>query len=331
MPYEVVNKLSELERELRRMREDADIWDLLSEHLLPFGHEQHLRAIVASLEERTPYLEIVEAIASSDPPALGEAVPVAPRHHRLVDLVDDRWRKRYVLTSCACLSQAVELYSLGTRASPEVRPVLLADSARLVLAFLVRSVTRVDAVPPDLGLSVEIDAADPSSAELEVSPEGFTSALATTLAVIERPSAFTPVIPDLETARSDSWVAYGQRTGLSLHRPVRVPIRELVTYDFETDARSQTMRWMLEGFHARYLATSALLRDLLLVGAASEVARREPAVWRDLLRGESTDLGRHIDRAQGGLREMVRTVAEVLMAAEAGEKSAYVATGYHFV
>ena len=54
-------------------------------------------------------------------------------------------------------------------------------------------------------------------------------------------------------------------------------------------------------------------------------------MWRDLLRGESTDLGRHIDRAQGALREMVRTVAEALMAAEAGEKSAYVATGYHYV
>ena len=63
MPYEMVNKVAELENELRRMREDVDIWDLLSEHRLPYGHERRLRAMVASMEERTSFTEIMASSA----------------------------------------------------------------------------------------------------------------------------------------------------------------------------------------------------------------------------------------------------------------------------
>ena len=88
---------------------------------------------------------------------------------------------------------------------------------------------------------------------------------------------------------------------------------------------------MIEDFHARYMETSDLVRDLLLNAAAAEVARREPAAWKEVLRGVSTELGRHVDRAHGRLRDAVRTTAELLASLEAGEKCAYVATGYHYV
>ncbi len=329
MPFEVVNKVGELERELRRMREDADIWELLSDHRLPYGHEQRLRAMVASLEERTPYPEVMASLAAAGGDVLGDAV--APRALRLVDLATDGWRSRYVQTSCSCLSQATELHALGMRSTAEVRPLLLGDCARLLAAFLVRSVTRHDAVAPDLGIAVELGKEGPGAASVTLSPTGLLATTALALAALERPSSFTSAIPDLETYREERWTLYAQRTTLALHRPVRVSLRALVTYDFESDARSQTMKWMVEPFYARYLATSVMLRDLAVAGAASEIARREPAAWREVLRGETTDLGLYVDRAHANLRDAVRTIAEVLAGAERGDKCAYVATGYHYV
>lgn len=327
----MVNRVGELEREVRRMREDADIWETLAEHRLPFGHEQRLRAMAASLEERTPYPEMMEALSAAGAGALGDAAASAPHPIRLVDLAADGWRARYVQSTCACLAQAAELHALGTRASPEVRPLLLGDCARLLLAFLVRSVTRHDAVPPDLGVSVEIGKEGPGSATVLISPAGLVATASLALAALERPSAFTPAIPDLETYRDERWTAYAQRTTLALYRPVRVSLRGLVGYDFESDARSQTMKWMIEPFYARYLATSVMLRDIALAGAASEMARSDQAAWREVLSGQTTDLAIYVDRAHAGLRDAVRTVAEVLYAVERGEKCAYVATGYHYV
>ena len=170
-----------------------------------------------------------------------------------------------------------------------------------------------------------------SSAVVEVDPYGFLPRLAITLAALERPSAFTPLIPDLETYKEDRWIVYEQRTDISLEKTVRVPLDQMVAFDFEPDARSQTMKWVVEDFHARYMATSDIVRDVILIAAAAEIARREPAAWREVLRGETTDIGRHVDRAHAGLLDAVRTVAELLAALEAGEKSAYVATGYHYV
>ncbi len=327
----MVNRVGELEREVRRMREDADIWETLAEHRLPYGHEQRLRAMAASLEERTPYPEIMEALSTAGAGVLGEAAVSAPRALRLVDLASDGWRTRYVQTTCACLAQASELHALGTRASPEVRPLLLADCARLLLTFLLRSVSRHESVPPDLGVSVEMGREGPGSATVLLSPTGLLATAALALAALERPSAFTPAIPDLETYKEERWTAYAQRTALALHRPVRVNLRGLVGYDFESDARSQTMKWMIEPFYVRYLATSVILRDIALAGAASEMARHDQAAWREVLRGETTDLAVYVDRAHAGLRDVVRAVAEVLSAAERGEKCAYVATGYHYV
>jgi hypothetical protein len=327
----MVNKVAELEAELKRIREDSDIWELLSEHRLPYGHEQHLRSIVTALGEKTPYIEVMETIVASGADVVGKSKPAIPAPLRLVDMASEDWRKRYVQTSCSCLSQAAELHALGLRSTPEVRPLLLADSCRLLLAFLVRSITYLDQVPTDLGISIETEGDDPTAIELEISPDGFLATTSIALAAVERPSAFTPVIPDLETYKDDRWEPYPQRSGLSLDKPVITKLADLVEYDFETDARLQTMKWMIEEFHSRYVSTSSLLRDVVLMAAAAELARREPATWREVLRGEVTDLGRHVDRAQAGLRDAVRTVAEVLVAAEAGVKSAYVATGYHFV
>ena len=151
------------------------------------------------------------------------------------------------------------------------------------------------------------------------------------MSALEHPSAFTPLIPDLETYKEDRWIVYEQRTDISLEKTVRIGLDELVAYDFEPDARSQSMKWMVEDFHSRYMATSRLLRDALLTAAAAEMARREPAMWREVLRGEITEVGRSFDEANAGIRDAVRTVADVLQGVEAGEKSAYVATGYHYV
>jgi hypothetical protein len=327
----MVNRVVELESELRRMREDSDIWDLLSEHRLPFGHERHLRGILASMEEKTSYLEVVETMGGVEPFYLEGAEKVVPQPLRLVDLAMDEWRKRYVQTSCACLSQAAELHGLSGRATAEVRPLLLADSARLLWTFFVRTVSRMEMVPGDLGVIVHFNGGDPSDAVLEIDPYGFLPRLTLTLAALEHPSAFTPIIPDLETYTEDRWLVYEQRTDVSLEKTVRIGLDDLVAYDFEPDARSQSMKWMIEDFHSRYLATSNLMREVLLSAASAEMARREPAMWREVLRGEVTEVGRYIDRAHIGIRDAVRTVAEVLQSVEAGEKSAYVATGYHYV
>jgi hypothetical protein len=331
VPYEMVNKVAELENQLKRMREDADIWDLLSEHRLPFGHERHLRAIAASMEERTSFNEMYGALAGVEPFYLEGAEEVVPSPLRLTDLARDGWRDRYVQTSCACLSQAAELHALSARASPDVRPLLMADSARLLYTFLLRSVSRSPAVPTELGVIVTMEEGDPSTAVLELSPYGFLPRLVVTLAALEHPSAFTPLIPDMETYREERWMVYEQRTDLSLEKVVRFRLEELVIYDFETDARSQTLRWVIEDFQARYMETSHLVRDLLLTAAAAEIARREPAGWKEVLRGVGTELGRHVDQAHGRFRNAVRTTAELLASLEAGQKSAYVATGYHFV
>jgi len=331
VPYEMVNKVAELENELRRMREDVDIWDLLSEHRLPYGHERHLRTIVASMEERTSFTEIMDAMASGEPFYLEGAEQVVPTPIRLLDLARDEWRNRYVQTSCACLAQATELHGLAARATPEVRPLLHADCTRLLYSFLLRTVSRHEAVPYGMGVVVDLRTGEPDSAVLEIDPCGFIASLVIALAALEHPSAFTPLIPDLETYKEDRWIAYGQRTDLSLEKTVRVRMDELVAYDFEQDARSQTMNWMVEDFHARYLETSRLLRDLLLIAAAAEMTRREPAMWREVLRGETTDMGRHVDEAHAHLRDAVRKVADILQSLESGEKSAYVATGYHYV
>ena len=331
VPYEMVNKVAELENELRRMREDVDIWDLLSEHRLPYGHERHLHAIVTSMEERTSFTEIMDAMASGEPFYLEGAKQVVPTPIRLLDLARDEWRERYVQTSCACLAQAKELHGLAARATPEVRPLLHADTTRLLYSFLLRSVSRHEAVPSGMGVVVDLRTGEPDSAVIEIDPYGFVPSLAIALAAVEHPSAFSPLIPDLETYKEDRWIAYEQRTDLSLEKTVRMRLDDLVVYDFEHDARSQTMKWMVEDFHARYLETSRLLRDLLLTTAAAEMTRREPAMWREVLRGETTELGRHVDTAHAHLRDGVRKVADILHSLEAGEKSAYVATGYHFV
>ena len=327
----MVNKVAELEMELRRMREDVNIWDLLSEHRLPFGHERHLRAIVASMGEQTPYSEIIEAFNGLEPFYIEGAEKVVPQPLGLIELSRDKWRTRYVQTSCACLSQASELHRLASQATPEVRPMLHADSQRLLLTFFIRTVSRFEHVPSDLGVIVDFDGSDPASAIIEVDPYGFIPTVATTLSALEHPSVFTPIIPDLETYREDRWSVYEQRTDLSLEKVVRMDLADLVTYDFDGDSHSQSMKWVIEEFHARYIETSRLLRDLLLIAVGAEIARLQPAVWREYLRGESTEVGRFIEGAYGGLRDTVRTVAEVLQAVEAGEKSAYVATGYHYV
>jgi hypothetical protein len=331
LPYEMVNRVADLESQLRRMREDVNIWDLLSEHRLPYGHERHLRDIITSLQERTSFTEIYEAMGAMDPFYMEGAEQVVPTTLTLVDLANDEWRGRYVQTSCACLAQATELHSLAARATPEVRPLLMADSTRLLWTFMLRSVSHFGSVPSDLGVVVILRNGDASNAVLEVDPLGFLPSLAITLSALEHPSVFTPLIPDLETYKEDRWMVYQQRTDLSLEKTVRVPLDQLVSFDFEPDARSQTMKWVVEDFHSRYMATSDLFRDALLTAAAAEIARREPAAWREVLRGETTELGRHVDRAHEGLRDAVRTVAELLASLEAGEKSAYVATGYHYV
>ena len=331
MPYEMVNRVAELENELRRMREDVDIWDLLSEHRLPYGYQRHLHAIVASMEERTSYTEMMVAMASDEPFYLEGAEQVVPTPLRLLDLANEDWRNRYVQTSCACLSQAAELHGLAARATPEVRPLLHADASRLLYAFLLRSVCRHETVPSTMGVVLDLRDKDPGAAVLEIDPYGFVPSLAIALSALERPSVFTPLIPDVETYKEDRWMTYQQRTDLSLEKTVRIKLDDLVGYDFEHDARSQSMKWMVEDFHARYLETSRLLRDLLLTAAASEMTRREPAMWREVLRGDTTELGRHVDEAHAHLRDAVRTVAEILQSLEAGEKCAYVATGYHFV
>lgn len=327
----MVNKVAELESQLKRMREDADIWDLLSEHRLPFGHQRHLRAVAAAMEEQTSYNEVYQAMGGMEPFYLEGAEEVVPRPLGLTDLARADWRDHYVQTSCACLAQATELHALSARATPGVRPLLVADSVRLLYTFLLRSVSLSPSVPSDLGMVVTVRDGDPSTAVLELSPYGFLSKLAVTLAALEHPSAFTPLIPDLETYKEDRWIVYQQRTDLSLEKVVHIPLDDLVCYDFEPDSRSQTLKWVVEEFQSRYLETSDLLRDLLLIGAAAEIARREPAGWKEVLRGMSTELGRHVDQAHGRIRDAVRTVAELMAAIEAGEKSAYVATGYHYV
>jgi hypothetical protein len=331
VPYEMVNKVAELESQLKRMREDTDIWDLLSEHRLPFGHERHLRAISASMEEQTSYNDIYTALGAMEPFYLEGAEDVVPRPLRLQDMANDDWRDHYVQTSCACLAQATELHGLAARATPEVRPLLVADSARLLHTFLLRTVSLSPSVPSDLGIVMVMEDGDPSTAVLEVNPYGFLPRLAIAMAAMERPSAFTPLIPDLETYKEDRWIVYEQRTDVSLEKVVRIPLDDLVAIDFEPDARSQTMKWVVEDFQTRYIETSVLFRDLLLTAAAAEIARREPASWKEVLRGMNTELGRHVDQAHAGLRDSVRTVAEILAGLEAGEKSAYVATGYHYV
>jgi hypothetical protein len=331
VPYEMVNKVTELENQLKRIREDSDIWDLLSEHRLPFGHERHLKAISASMEEQTSYIDIYNSMLDTEPDRLEGAKDVVPKPLGLTDLARDGFREHYVQTSCACLSQAAELHSLSSRATPDVRPLLMADSAKLLYTFLLRSVSMSPTVPNDMGIVVTITDGDLSTIHLEVSPHGFLSKLAITLAALERPSAFSPLIPDLETYKEDRWIVYQQRTDLSLEKVVRVPLEELVSYDFEHDARSQTLKWVIEDFQARYIETSQLIRDLLLTAAAAEIARREPAGWKSVLRGLTTELGRHVDQAHGRQRDAVRITAELLASLEAGEKSAYVATGYHFV
>ena len=44
-------------------------------------------------------------------------------------------------------------------------------------------------------------------------------------------SAFTPLIPDLETYKEDRWIVYEQRTDLSLEKVVRVRLEDLVTFE----------------------------------------------------------------------------------------------------
>jgi hypothetical protein len=110
-----------------------------------------------------------------------------------------------------------------------------------------------------------------------------------TLSILGYPSSFSSFIPYIN--RKKQRTLFSQKTDISISNTNSIPLDKLIEHDFSKDLQKFfSVLNMSDIGSQRYVKTSAILRDYILIFVSSAIARYNPVLWRQIYSGEDSKL-----------------------------------------
>lgn len=298
--------IAELRDNLLKLKEDIDIWNIFDDKIIPHVYEKSLYKIIKNLNQKSSYKDRVNCFKNLN---YGKNIkPLTEARYS-----NTEWRKDNILKCTTYLKNAKEFHNVGKTASIETQPIFYYYASVYLFSFLLDSFVYFDNSKKHHGIYVK-NMHDIHNIEFEYARHGFFERLVHVLTILNYPSSFSSFLTDFNI--SGHTIISEHQTDLSIINNTELTLKKLVQHDFKRDEKNINLLWRVEKLNERYIKTSNILKDFILIFISCNVARYDPSSWKRIYLGEENDLIFHFKRAFQNINNMVRFVNEIFIEAE---------------
>ncbi len=226
-----------LNDELKKVKEDLNIWGLLDEYMIPSIFESKFHKALINLNKSSYYKQRVNSFHGKSKDNL--------THLNEEKFRDETWKKNKILLCTTFLRNSKEFFYAARVASIDTQPILYYYSTMYLFSFLIESFIDFDEhkkkhhglyVNSKEGIAnIKFSYASekPEKGSKNCVPRGFFERLVNTLSILEYPSYFCPFIPDFDN--NNHVILKEQKNNLSISNTHPILLDELLKCEFRFD------------------------------------------------------------------------------------------------
>ena len=285
---ELGEKLNSLEREMYRLKESLYSWRKLNSLSIPYTYEKLFLNINHYLL-KTWFPIFLKEYKSSYSPKRDRPSSIDQKK-----LHDKNWLRDLIFENVTYLKNAKVFHELGSNVSVDIKPILLYYSSTYLYSFFINSLIFYENKRDHHGIKISVEEKDINRIRIRLLEDGFFPRLVKTLSFLHYSSIFSDFIIDFEKKGSEieKPVFYQNRNEFIIGNGDGFLLQQLL------DADSAVCQYELNKFRlkhsvldmqSKFINTSELLKNYILLFVACSLARYNPLVWRKIYEGEKTD------------------------------------------
>jgi hypothetical protein len=303
------------EKQIRKITDRIIIWNKLSEYTIPFSYEKKINEINSFLDS-TDYPDIVNTYRENskwphDNPYTFYGIPIK----------NNKWDELYIVNS-TFLKNAQIFSDVSKTLYWDTRPILSYYSVSYLLSFFINSIAIFpqETKTHHHGLRlIFTDKIDNLKIKYHESG-GLFHRIVKTFSFIFNGSIFSDYLIDYTdgTKRGKDQVElYNNSNIFSIEQEKEKSflikdLFELSTTKLIDSYNKIELRWMHTEMKKRYISSSILLKNYILIFAACSLARYNPFLWKKIYEGESSDYFLHYKNAIEYIEDMASFISDEL-------------------
>lgn len=283
---DVVSDVGELQDDVDDLlikMENQKIWDVFSESFIPYLYSKNLFSIVKKLEINSTIIKNYSRFKQSTNPKLE-----AP--HPLSQKIFDKNKHSLSISNVAYLRNAKEFYFQAIRANNQTKPIFFYYSNLFLSTYLMNSTLFFNKKKPHHGIYVKEFNENEQNIPFELSQFGFFPRLVDTLTVLGFQSSFSPIFI-INNEKDGVKYLYNEMCKFSIFTNKKFSFTDLIQYQMKNDLyKIEEKIGLSRGFNINFKNATDFLIDYIIIFISNNIARYNPYLWNEILKGESNDL-----------------------------------------
>ena len=272
---------------------------------IPYLYSKNLFSIVKKLEINSTIIKNYSGFKQSTNPKLE-----AP--HPLSQKIFDKNKHVLSISNVAYLRNAKEFYFQAIRANNQTKPIFFYYSNLFLSTYLMNSTLFFNKKIPHHGIYINIKFNEnEQDIRFELPQFGFFPRLVDTLTVLGFQSSFSPIFivnneKDGEKYLYNTWCKFSMSTNK------KFSFTDLIQYQIQYDLNE------IKGeigeshkFNRNFKKATNYLINYIIIFISNNIARYNPYLWNEILKGESNDLIKHIENSYNNIEDEIRFIKSV--------------------
>lgn len=282
------------------------IWDVFSESFIPYLYSKNLFSIVKKLEINSNIIKNYSVFKRLINPKLE-----AP--HPLSQKIFDKNKDILSISNVSYLRNAKEFYFQAIRANNQTKPIFFYYSNLFLTTYLMNSTLSFNKKIPHHGIYVNIKFnGNKPNITFELRKFGFFPRLVDTLTVLGFQSSFSPIFIINNNKKDGVKYLHNKYCKFSMHVNEKFLFTDLTQYKIQNDL--QEIRGeigLCNEFNRNFKSATNFLIDYIIIFISNNIARYNPYLWNEILKGESDDLIKHIENSYNNVEDKIRFIRSV--------------------
>lgn len=308
MQFDYEIKFDEINQQIKKIKDNIDVWNLLSKYSIPYSYKNELIIIQKKLQyvKFKKYLDEYRNKSN-----IGSDIPY------LYDLNDTKKLERIIFKNSTNLKNAKIFSDVSKELYWDIKPILSYYSISYLFSSFIGFIYNFKNTRGHHGISISPDENDPNNTEIKFAKSGLFQRIVKAFSYIFDYSIFSDyyICPKSKLCDTKEFFVIKNTNQFSISKSSFLlgDLIESVKKDKVNGFLSElTSKSSFSSFYSKeyFVKNSIVLKDYILIFVACNLARYNHYLWKNIYEGQSTDIFLHFQKAINNIDEVVNYLSD---------------------